>query len=278
MPHYICNNKKCALHYYSAKKFLSSKCKRCPGGVIIPYTRRTKEKAYVDEINMDLSLYSRKKKKKGLSPMVIEFLNESDSEEEKKEKEEDPEWEPPSNSFNIAMRYTGSNMLTPRNTKTTYFNKTKTKVKSARIKGTAGRKSTNSVMGVAIEGKGTISANSWVKKKKVLYNKSQLYLNYDWCHLIADSLGGATTHDNLVAARYSANTYMAVIELYLKGRTDLTVKVIAYCSSSHIAEFIVYQIFNSKLKSYQFIIDAKINYFSKLNARQVIKELKSTFG
>jgi hypothetical protein len=67
----------------------------------------------------------------------------------------------------------------------------------------------------------------------------------EWCHLIADSLGGPTTGRNLVAASYSANTMMGAIEKCLHGRAEFEIRVRAHCSRANVAEFLDYAIRHS---------------------------------
>jgi hypothetical protein len=67
--------------------------------------------------------------------------------------------------------------------------------------------------------------------------------DFEWCHLIADSLGGPTEQANLACATYHANTAMLCIERELKGKTYLDVRVeMDVRRGTHIAEKITYQI------------------------------------
>ncbi|WNG46149.1 hypothetical protein F0U60_20045 [Archangium minus] len=93
----------------------------------------------------------------------------------------------------------------------------------------------------------------------------------EWCHLRAASLGGATVPRNLVAASYSANTFMAVIESRIRGNSNVQVEVEAHCSRQHVAERIVYKVRSKKDRrtNIQFNIDAKCKYFTATDGRIV---------
>jgi hypothetical protein len=76
------------------------------------------------------------------------------------------------------------------------------------------------------------------------YNVNK-FKSCEWCHLLADSLGGQTVQDNLVASSFAANTAMLVIEKAIhdhKSKFEFDVCVIAYGPSLHVADFIKYKI------------------------------------
>jgi len=82
----------------------------------------------------------------------------------------------------------------------------------------------------------------------------------EWCHLIADSLGGPTHADNLVAASYGANTFMMTIEEQLNAKSTLNVQVTVTCSGDHVAEFIYYTVKKGNA-SRMWIIDGRNDNF-----------------
>jgi hypothetical protein len=68
-------------------------------------------------------------------------------------------------------------------------------------------------------------------------------VKFEWCHVIADSLGGPTTKDNLFCGGYNANTHMMAVEGLLSGKTHLEVQVEAHCQTgTTCAEKIVYRV------------------------------------
>lgn len=69
----------------------------------------------------------------------------------------------------------------------------------------------------------------------------------EWCHLVADCLGGDTAKDNLFCGGYNANSHMLAIEGKLKGQTHLEVQVEAHCHvGTEFAEKVVYRVKNPK--------------------------------
>jgi hypothetical protein len=258
MPHYKCPN--CKKHYFSAV-IRNATCKYCSGNYPLRrYLARKKDSAYVDECDMDGLLYKRPKrnvKRKFSTKQLQEFCvnNQQDL--------DDADWEPKARNFNLNMRLTesGKNNMIQRSVNNVVviplFKKSMTK----RITKAAGRHTTGAVMGSHICGKGTISASKVSSGKK--YSRGAK--DYDeWCHLIGDALGGATIAKNLVAGSYSANTFMAVLEILLKGETALELNVWATCYKEHVAEFIYFQVqlVKDTNKNITFTIDAKCRYFT----------------
>ncbi|NYZ13295.1 hypothetical protein HL658_12100 [Azospirillum sp. RWY-5-1] len=255
-------------------------------------TRRKKDQLYKDEVDLESRLAERLKlrrmglgrKKKKVSYAKFFMTDPADVgmvEEEPMEDLDDDTWEPPARSYNINMRLTtGLFRMTCRMINLIAFNQAMTKERSQLITGVAGREPCCDVMGIAINGKGKVSAAHYAssvgKWPDLLISKKTKDPKQkpEWCHLIADSLGGPTAADNLVAASYGANTYMAVIEALLKGHTALRVTVKAYCSADHFAELIVYKIdynhhsisFDIDGRNYNFTIDDMKDVQDKLNA------------
>jgi len=68
-------------------------------------------------------------------------------------------------------------------------------------------------------------------------------MKFEWCHMVADSLGGATTKANMFCATRHANTAMLCIESLLSGKMHLEVHVeVDLRGDSELAECIFYSI------------------------------------
>lgn len=119
---------------------------------------------------------------------------------------------------------------------------------------------------------GLLSADEWVAKK----GRTAGGLKFEWCHIVADCLGGATTWNNLVAGGYNANTHMMYIEMACKGRGYLEVGVEVYVKDDFIAEYIVYHIRErgSNRASISFRIDSFSAGFSRKNRDDLTAILK----
>ncbi len=66
---------------------------------------------------------------------------------------------------------------------------------------------------------------------------------FEWCHLIADSLGGQTAAANLFCGTFHVNTAMLCIENVLRGRTEAEVQVeVDVRAGSHVGERVVYRV------------------------------------
>lgn len=139
-----------------------------------------------------------------------------------------------------------------------------------RVAAKAGRGNQALVMG-AHHGRGTLTATDWVTEQK----QNPGTLDWEWCHLIADSLGGATAHDNLVAGGYHANTAMLYIEMACKGRSELEVQVTAALSAPDVAEVITYEIRLAKQKKVLFTrtIDSRTPGFAQADAEALARDL-----
>lgn len=103
-------------------------------------------------------------------------------------------------------------------------------------------------------------------------------LSLEWCYLIADSLGGPTEPANLVAASYGANTHMLAIESCLQSRTDVEVEVTAFCSRENCAEYILYDITNSRGQALAIGIDATNDQFPPSAFEAVRAEVTGHIG
>ena len=198
---------------------------------------------------------------------------EDSSDEEEDDDQDDVDYAPkPEHSYNIRMRTTS---------KTYSYRASFTYDSSCvlqyhgDIRATAGRLALNSVMGRYLGIPSPSNLPAWQHAGTVRYsvNKAQ---SSEWCHLVADSLGGPSVPQNLVAASYSANTYMAALEVLLKGQTDLAVEVKVRCSQPHVAEYIYYRILHRKrAKLYQVEIDGRADGFSDADLDRVQVALQS---
>ncbi len=262
-------------------------CKYCSSNPKLESNlRRKNNKPGNDEINMDLGLFSRKSRQ----PTKISFVYVpqvfDDEDEEEVEKElanldedlNDFDFEPPARDFHINMRLTsgpGRWKDGEREPKNVITNPLSTKTFGGQIGQRAGRPvTTGNAMGLAIKGKGTISAPK-VSHRATSY-KSGGKLHDEWCHLFGDALGGETSAKNLVAGSYGCNTFMAALEKLLIGKTELNVEAKAHCSANHVAEFIQYKIslVNSPNKSHEYTSDAENNCFTADDMKDVQEDLR----
>jgi hypothetical protein len=195
-----------------------------------------------------------------------DFLKWEDSDEEEIDEEDDDEYLLPKN-YNPDMRYTkGTRSYKPD------LNLKLTKSKSwTRVGNSGTRLDATKIMGC--------SARETAGRGES--HKKNPHKGCEWCHLIADSLGGATTMDNLVASSYAANTAMCVIEKAIedyKNKFIFEICVEAYGTKDHVADWILYKIrvcggSNSGKKKVkreagmlEFKIDGKNDEFSKEDA------------
>jgi hypothetical protein len=189
-------------------------------------------------------------------------LIESDDEE----MEDDEPWAP-SPAYNIGMRLTNG---LRRACRAVYpQNNVYLKTQNGRIGPSPGRANQNTVMGIEawrhVDSNGTPYANNPKN-------------SFEWCHLIADSLGGGTVAGNLVAASYGCNTEMNVIEHRIMGRTELALTVAAHCNREHVAEMIVYTVsHNNRNPVFQRMIDGTNQNFTQQDADDLIAELNNWF-
>ncbi len=149
------------------------------------------------------------------------------------------------------------------------------------ITGAAGRIDTGSTMArylkmgrPALANYRTLSAYTWANWGVHPPTRGRAYtafpkLSLEWCHLVADSLGGPTVGANLVAASYAANTYMLAIEQQLHAKTTLHVEVTVYCSRENVAEFLDYKIIRPSAAFLTFTIDARNDCFTRADYASV---------
>jgi DNA-directed RNA polymerase subunit RPC12/RpoP len=127
-----------------------------------------------------------------------------------------------------------------------------------------------------------ISAYTWANWQVIpptrgLPYRSNKFYSLEWCHLIADSLGGATVSHNLVAASFAANTFMMTIEEKLNARSDLTIQVRALCSKDHVAEFVYYTVKRGTATN-TWIIDGRNDIFSRADYLAIGQEVTNFIG
>lgn len=151
-----------------------------------------------------------------------------------------------------------------------------------KILGNAGRIQGKPVMGLtAVEA----AANAGRNLDRPRCGKEGTFqpVAWEWCHLVADSLGGASVTHNFVAASFCCNTYMGVIEGFLTGRGDLAVQVTSYGPAGAVADWIVYEIY--KLQNGRpgaslgrWYICGKLLSFSAENASELKCDLLNRVG
>ena len=194
----------------------------------------------------------------------------------------------PEKPFNPAMRYTpdGDGKYVGRAFDISGCNPKCKMTRSKQVKGAKGRLNvTGAVMRqhykplVRLPKKmSSLSAYYWANltcAPRGLAHSVNKKKSLEWCHLIADSLGGGTSPRNLVAASFAANTYMLAIEEQLQNKREFWLDIEAYCEDNHVAEFITYTITlapNGKTKpgsAKTWVIDAREDHFTKADYERV---------
>ncbi len=172
----------------------------------------------------------------------------------------------PSHGFNIRMRLT----QWPYNARKTYgYDSSCVLSARADITGTAGRLNLNTIMGRHCGAPTPAKYSAWRHAGTTPF-KTNKYASSEWCHLIADSLGGPSEPRNVVAASYSANTYMAALEALLQGQAACRVEVTVRCSAAHIGEWIFYRVAHrASGQSYQVEIDGQAAGFCATDLQNV---------
>jgi len=283
--HYLCPD--CDRKYFSRVE-TNGVCKYCPSNPRLKFNlRRKKDKPGKDEINMDLGTFSRNSRQSApmsfvYVPPIFDDEDEDDVNEELDNLDEDLDdfdFEPPARDFDINMRLTSGSERWKDGvrdlTNLPNLNTLSTKTFGGQIGQRAGRPVTTGVaMGIALKGKGTISASK-VSHRSTSYKPGGKQHD-EWCHLFGDALGGETSAKNLVAGSYGCNTYMAALEMLLIGKTGLNVEATAHCCTDHVAEYIQYKIslVNSPNKSLEYTIDAANNFFTVDDMKEVQEDLR----
>ena len=143
------------------------------------------------------------------------------------------------------------------------------------IYNTAGRLDLNLVMGKHMGHPAPRNYPAWRYVGSTAYSINR-FDSSEWCHLVADSLGGPSEPGNLVAASFSANTYMAALEALLKGQSALSLTVTAHCSAPNLGERIFYRIHHRQSgKIYDQTIDARAPGFNAANLTNVQTNLQA---
>lgn len=220
-----------------------------------------------------------------VTPDVTEVLQKYDPQMDRGA-EDDPEYVPKSD-FTPAMRFTdpvwgNASFRIPASVATIIHTDFKMTSNDHKITGACGRTDTGTEMARALRNSVAplrkVSAFTWANWKTDPPTRGKSYKvdkkrSLEWCHLIADSLGGPTHETNLVAASYGANTFMMTIEEKLNAKTNLTIQVTAECSSDHVAEFIYYTIKKSSTIQQTWLIDARNDNFSQADYDKYGKEV-----
>lgn len=179
----------------------------------------------------------------------------------------------PDHAYNIRMRLTPA----PYSGRASCTSDSSLTLKVRRqIQATAGRLDLNKVMGKHFKKPSPSAYPAWKHAGTTSYKKDK-FSSSEWCHLVADSLGGPSDSSNLVAASFSANTYMAALEALLKGQTGLMVDVTVLCSFDHIADMIVYRLEDrhSSSRAFEAKIDGAASGFSASDLSTVQRDLQS---
>ncbi len=175
----------------------------------------------------------------------------------------------PGETFKPNMRFTDSGgpryAAGHRDLKTVATDATYTKIMNASVQDSAVRASANGVMGRSAH---EASGRGVAKSQNDAYRGD----HEEWCHLIADCLGGPTQPHNLVAASAACNSYMLNIECCLRGKSHVSLVVTAHCSSIHVAEWIKYEM-KSKGKTLVKEIDATSKYFTRDDGNELRAEV-----
>jgi hypothetical protein len=236
-----------------AKKIRPAKARNLQS-VAVGRARRGANKGWAEKVKL------RDKAVKQLDKFAKQTFD--DIEDDEPEEEEDLPWAP-SPTYNIGMRLTAGAGRSCR----VFFqqNALYLKTRSGMVAPSPGRGNQNGVMG--------IEAWRHVDPNGAPYSQNPKN-SFEWCHLIADSLGGPTIPGNLVAASYGCNTEMNTIEHRIMGRTELLVGVVARCSREHVAEMIEYTIsYNNKNPRFELTIDARNQNFTKEDHEDLIGEI-----
>jgi hypothetical protein len=241
--HFKCSN--CGFKWTGAADPKTVRCVKCPGVAHTVSARKQRKGAKTVLDVSTLNVHSRTIRKKtrrdiGLTPKQLAFLAEQigEDDDEDDDMEVDNEFLP-SPAFNPALRFSGTGEFD----KIPVFpGHTTTKATPwTTIGPPAGRQSTAAQFGgETAEQHGQKFAPHWKGAPSISGNS-----NFEWCHLIADSLGGATTANNLFCGTYHANTAMLCIESVLRAQTQLEVKVdVTMQLNSHLGLIIDYQVRN----------------------------------
>jgi hypothetical protein len=277
MFRYKCDNAKCNTIFSNAKLVPNPICPVCRTGTLITDGKDKKRKPAksreLSSIAMQKAVRQAAQRqadsvkqmeddqaavKKTLEAEGMELSDDDefeDSKQETKEAKDDPAWAPPP-KYTIDQRLTSGPRRTYRQKFSHNLNLLKTNSGDV-LADSPGRGNANGVMG----------GTAWqrVDPNGTPY-KDDPKNSFDWCHLIADSLGGKTEVVNLVAASYGCNTEMSVIERRLKARTELSLEVKAYCSRKDIAEYIEYVVrYGTNAKVFRRWIDGTNKAFTKLD-------------
>lgn len=198
--------------------------------------------------------------------------HDEDEMDEEPEDEEDEEYVP-SPDFNPDLRFTGAGTFKPAKF---HFG---THVKSTpwtRVTGKAGRGNTAAQFNnTTAEQYGTQHAPGYVGQAPATGQS-----RFEWCHLIADSLGGPTSQANLFCGTYHANTAMLCIEKVLRGKTQLEVKIeVILDQATHMGLLVNYRFRHPKsAKEFAASIDAQATGCTKQEGTALSGEARKWIG
>jgi hypothetical protein len=186
---------------------------------------------------------------------------------------EDSEFVQQLSHFKAEMRYTAA-VLQPVLPKGRNCERNNAKLKAVQVGSPAVRANQSAAMG---------GRQAWAIAGRTDYSADK-YTSSEWCHLQGAALGGPTNPNNLASASFAANSEMFVMEMLLRGKTDLFITVKVYTKSlvgddADVAEYIKYIIrsdnVRNKGKDYVRWIDGRSDGFSELDAKALTKELSA---
>lgn len=250
----------CKTYFYSSTAVMAPKCELddAPLNAMKPVQHLPPTAQLIDSLakNKSPRVLSLKRSSSFLSHWSDSDDSDSSAEEED-DLDEDPNYAETRTQFHINMRYTAGERRPfppdPRGIVGAALNEGKS-IAGVRIGDPAGRLSARGVMGMsarACSGRGQPFKRDPKKSE-------------EWCHVLADSLGGQSIPANFVAASYCANTEMCAMEVCLKGQTAFRVSVAVWTSAEHVAEAFYYRI-HGPHHTFRRLIDARNNRFTRLD-------------
>lgn len=220
-----------------------NRCKRLGIATTVSYRKKRKDAKKVGATfgnNDSLAVTRPVRNKKRPAWLMGPALEESDEEDEEdiviEDEADDPSYAP-APAFDPALRYSGTGSFV-----LTRHLKTPTTPQSTPWTGIT--QSLNTARNTAAQFNG-ISAEAHGKQYAAEYTgaPSNTGKAFEWCHLIADCLGGSTSAANLCCGSFHANTAMLCLENVLRGKTWLEVKVdVELRHGTYVAEKIRYMV------------------------------------
>ena len=270
-----------AVKMVSGVDTVAPKCPRCHGDTIRSGTGSTKIRgvailltpAALDRYARPARSAAEGSEAKTALQLKRKRVDDSSSESSESEDESDDDYLPqPPRPFNVRMRLT----IAAYQARGHHPNDVACVLRQTRnVLTTAGRLDLNKVMGQHLPPPALPKWPAWRHHGTTSYATNPK-ASSEWCHLVADSLGGPSIPANLVAASYSANTYMCAMEVMLKGQGGLTIDVTVHCSVPHFGEWIYYRILQrASNQSFLEEIDAQATGFAAADLTDVQTRLQA---